>query len=76
MFCESIVSSSGVVYPVRDVNGQRIIGPPPEWSNKEPARGSEVFVGRIPLEFKGPELFHLFSQVGNIHQMRLMLHFR
>lgn len=67
--------SHGMTYTVSDSNGQRIFGPPNDWRWGEPPNGSEVFVGRIPPESSGHDIFNLFTQVGPIYQMRLMVHF-
>ena len=39
-------------YPLVQENGQRKYGPPPDWpvDRPPPARGCEVFVGKIPRD--------------------------
>lgn len=39
-------------YPLVQENGQRKYGPPPDWpaDKPPPARGCEVFVGKIPRD--------------------------
>ena len=34
-------------YPIRQFNGQRRYGPPPNWNAPPPPRGCEVFVGKF-----------------------------
>nr|XP_022904892.1 probable RNA-binding protein 46 [Onthophagus taurus] len=38
-----------------------------------PPSGSEIFVSRIPLHYTEVELFKIFSTVGNIFKLRIML---
>ena len=64
-------------YPVRQENGQRKTGPPPDWptTRHPPGRGCEVFVGKLPRDCFEEELFPLFERCGQIYEMRLMLDF-
>merc|ERR1712071_219879 len=58
------------------VNGQRIIGgPPANWSGPPPSKGCEVFVGKIPRDVMEDELFNLFSSIGTVYELRLMMDF-
>src|ERR1700733_4741289 len=51
-------------YPVRQENGQRKTGPPPNWptTRHPPGRGCEVFVGKLPRDSFESELFPLFER--------------
>ncbi|CAF2154305.1 unnamed protein product [Rotaria magnacalcarata] len=64
-------------YPVRQENGQRKTGPPPDWptTRQPPGRGCEVFVGKLPRDCFESELFPLFERCGPIYEMRLMMDF-
>jgi len=64
-------------YPVRQENGQRKTGPPPDWptTRHPPSRGCEVFVGKLPRDCFESELFPLFERCGQIYEMRLMMDF-
>lgn len=57
-------------------NGQRKYGPPPTWVGPAPDKGSEVFVGHLPRDIFEDELVPLFSRIGPIYQLRLMMDFR
>ena len=57
-------------------NGQRKFGPPPDWQGPPPPKGSEIFVGHLPRNVFEDELVPLFSSVGQIYQLRLMMDFR
>ncbi|UJR38512.1 hypothetical protein I4U23_031178 [Adineta vaga] len=64
-------------YPMRQENGQRKTGPPPDWptTRHPPGRGCEVFVGKLPRDCFESELFPLFERCGQIYEMRLMMDF-
>ncbi|CAF0745689.1 unnamed protein product [Adineta steineri] len=64
-------------YPVRQENGQRKTGPPPNWPTTchPPGRGCEVFIGKLPRDCFESELFPLFERCGQIYEMRLMMDF-
>ncbi|CAG9560114.1 unnamed protein product [Danaus chrysippus] len=62
-------------YTIVQRNGQRRFGPPPDWTGPPPPRGCEVFVGKLPREIFEDELVPLFSRVGKIYEMRLMMDF-
>ncbi|XP_017881908.1 probable RNA-binding protein 46 [Ceratina calcarata] len=57
------------------VNGQRKLGPPSGWVGSPPGPKCEVFVGSIPRDFYEPELVLIFSTVGTIYELRLMMEF-
>lgn len=46
-----------------------------DWKGPPPPKGCEVFVGRIPRDVLEDELFHVFSTVGTIYELRLMMDF-
>ncbi|XP_026475013.1 RNA-binding protein 47-like [Ctenocephalides felis] len=56
-------------------NGQRCFGPPPDWTGPEPDRGCEVYFTNIPCTVFEDKLVPIFSQVGKIYELRLMLNF-
>ncbi|KAF2879063.1 hypothetical protein ILUMI_27116 [Ignelater luminosus] len=62
-------------YAIIQHYGQRICGPPREWNQPAPTNGSEIFVGRLPQAVMEDELFEIFSRVGKIYQIRLMVNF-
>ncbi|XP_061404235.1 dead end protein 1-like, partial [Lethenteron reissneri] len=62
-------------YNIFQENGQRKFGPPPDWQGPPPARGCEVFVGRIPRDLYEDELVPALEAVGKIYQLRLMMAF-
>lgn len=62
-------------YPVVHVNGQRVCGPPKKWNKPVPGDGTEIFVGNIPRWIVEDELMEIFSLVGNIYVIRLMIDF-
>ena len=62
-------------YPIRQCNGQRRYGPPPNWSDPVPPRGCEVFVGKIPRDLYEDELVPIFETMGMIYEVRLMMDF-
>ncbi|XP_013134281.1 PREDICTED: probable RNA-binding protein 46 [Papilio polytes] len=62
-------------YPIEQRNGQRKFGPPPDCKGFVPPRGCEVFIGKLPREIYEDELVPIFSQIGKIYEMRLMMDF-
>lgn len=62
-------------YPMSQQNGQRKYGPPPDWKGPPPPKGCEIFIGKIPRELFEDELVPVFSQVGKIYELRMMLNF-
>jgi len=64
-------------YPMVQENGQRRYGPPLNWptNTAPPARGCEVFVGKIPRDCFEDELVPVFERFGVIYEVRLMMDF-
>ncbi|XP_015764160.1 PREDICTED: probable RNA-binding protein 46 [Acropora digitifera] len=62
-------------YPIRQFNGQRRYGPPPNWDAPPPPRGCEVFVGKVPRDLYEDELVPVFESLGKIYEVRLMMDF-
>ncbi|XP_026729305.1 probable RNA-binding protein 46 isoform X2 [Trichoplusia ni] len=62
-------------YPLVQHNGQRKFGPPQDWSGPPPPKGCEVFIGKLPREIFEDELVPIFSKIGKIYEMRLMMDF-
>ncbi|KAK4016488.1 probable RNA-binding protein 46 [Daphnia magna] len=57
-------------------NGQRKFGgPPPNWEGPPPPKGTEIFVGKLPRDVFEDELYRLFSTIGPIYELRLMMDF-
>ncbi|XP_054720392.1 RNA-binding protein 47-like [Uloborus diversus] len=54
-------------------NGQRKYGPKKGHEGLVPAKGSEVFVGKLPRDVFEDELVPLFEKIGPIYEMRLMM---
>ncbi|KAI4498600.1 hypothetical protein M0802_006306 [Mischocyttarus mexicanus] len=62
-------------YQIIQVNGQRKFGPPLYWNGPAPDPKCEVFVGGIPRTIFEPDLYPIFSLVGFIYEIRLMMDF-
>jgi len=63
-------------YEIVQKHGQRIYGgPPPQWSGPQPDKGTEVYCYRIPRDCFEDELVPVFSSVGRIYELRLMIEF-
>nr|CAD7444812.1 unnamed protein product [Timema bartmani] len=62
-------------YTITQVNGQRIYGPPPDWTGPPPPKGCEVFVGKLPRGIYEDVIIPLFEQIGRIYQVRLLMDF-
>ncbi|XP_045534387.1 aspartate--tRNA ligase, mitochondrial [Papilio machaon] len=62
-------------YPIEQRNGQRKFGPPPDCKGFVPPKGCEVFIGKLPREIYEDELVPIFSKIGKIYEMRLMMDF-
>ena len=63
-------------YDMVQKHGQRIYGgPPPGWSGPSPDKGTEVYCYRIPRDCFEDELVPVFSTVGKIYELRLMIEF-
>ncbi|KAJ8681737.1 hypothetical protein QAD02_017529 [Eretmocerus hayati] len=56
-------------------NGQRKLGPPPNWVGPPPGPGCEIFVGKLPRDIYEDAIYPLFSRVGKIYEVRLMMNF-
>ena len=63
-------------YEILQKHGQRIYGgPPPGWTGPQPDKGTEVYCYRIPRDCFEDELVPVFSSVGRIYELRLMIEF-
>jgi len=63
-------------YDIVQKHGQRIYGgPPPNWTGSQPDKGTEVYCYRIPRDCFEDELVPVFSSVGQIYELRLMIEF-
>ena len=69
---EQLVRRTG--YPLKQENGQRRYGPPPDWNDAPaPGRGCEVFVGKLPRDCFEDELVPVFERFGRIYEVRMYL---
>jgi len=66
-----LVRRSG--YPLKQENGQRRYGPPPDWSDPPPGRGCEVFVGKLPRDCFEDEIVPVFERFGRIYEVIMFL---
>ncbi|KAK2585069.1 hypothetical protein KPH14_008585 [Odynerus spinipes] len=62
-------------YSLTQVNGQRRFGPPSDWTGPAPGPGCEIFVGKIPRMLYEHDIYPVFSSVGSIYEIRLMMDF-
>lgn len=63
-------------YAMVQENGQRKLGPPPDWDGASPPpRGCEVFIGKIPRDCFEDELVPVFERIGRIYEVRMMMDF-
>jgi len=65
-------------YEILQRHGQRITGgPPPNWPQGQvaPGQGTEVYCYRVPRDCFEDELMPVFSRVGRIYELRLMIEF-
>lgn len=46
-----------------------------DWEGPPPPKGCEIFVGKIPRDVCENELYRLFSTIGPIYELRLMMDF-
>ncbi|KAI8784161.1 APOBEC1 complementation factor-like isoform X1 [Biomphalaria glabrata] len=70
----SLIQQTG--YNLIQENGQRKFGgPPPDWSGPPPARGCEIFVGKIPRDIYEDMLVPIFMNIGKVYEFRLMMDF-
>jgi len=64
---QSLMRRTG--YPLKQENGQRRYGPPPDWTDPPPGRGCEVFVGKLPRDCFENELVPVFERFGRIYEV-------
>ncbi|KAJ0180065.1 hypothetical protein K1T71_004656 [Dendrolimus kikuchii] len=62
-------------YPLVQRNGQRRFGPPLDWTGPPPPKGCEVFIGKLPRDIYEDVLVPIFTKIGRIYEMRLMMDF-
>ncbi|KAG7210142.1 hypothetical protein KM043_011703 [Ampulex compressa] len=62
-------------FTLTQINGQRKLGPPPNWTGPVPGSACEVFVGKVPHTLYEHDIYPIFSSVGQIYEMRLMMDF-
>ena len=63
-------------YEILQKHGQRIYGGPPlGWTGAQPDKRTEVYCYRIPRDCFEDELVPVFSSVGRIYELRLMIEF-
>jgi len=61
-------------YPLKQENGQRRYGPPPDWYYPPPGRGCEVFIGKLPRDIFENELVPIFERFGRLYEVGRRLH--
>ena len=62
-------------YEMTQINGQRKLGPPPKWTKPPPDPNCEVFVGKMPRNMYEHQIYPIFSAIGEIYEIRLMMDF-
>ena len=62
-------------WPMVQRNGERILGPSPQWQGPPPPRGSEVFIGKLPRDCFEDELLPILKSMGPLYCFRLMMDF-
>ena len=71
---DSVRLNLSIFFQIQE-NGQRKLGPPPNYVGEVPSKGCEVFVGKIPRDLFEDEIFPVFEQIGQIYELRLMMDF-
>lgn len=71
-----VVFLDKINYPSIQENGQKKVGPPPDWQGDPPPKGCEVFVGHLPRDVREDVIFPIFARIGKIYELRLMMDFR
>lgn len=61
--------------PILQENGQRTVGPPLDWKEPVPLRGSEIFIKHIPRDMIEHEILPIFMHIGKVYLFRLMMDF-
>ncbi|KAK6619905.1 hypothetical protein RUM44_006305 [Polyplax serrata] len=56
------------------INGQKIWGPPRDWTGPPPPHGTEIYIKNLPDDVYEIELFQIFSVVGRVYEVRLPVH--
>lgn len=69
--CLELTDNTG--YQIIQSNGQRVCQVP--HMSVKPLKGCEIFVGNLPRDVFEDEIAPLFSRIGRIHQIRLMVDF-
>lgn len=46
-----------------------------DWEGSPPPKGCEIFIGKIPRDVYEDELYRIFSTIGVIYELRLMMDF-
>lgn len=70
-----LVTCNQYSYDLIQNNGQRVFSIKKELHPTPPPKGSEIFVGKLPRDIFEDELVPLFSSVGSIYKLRLMIDF-
>ena len=57
------------------MNGRKVLGPPPNWHGPVPTAACELFVRRIPKDLNEQKLIQPFLRFGDIYEIRLPMDF-
>jgi RNA recognition motif-containing protein len=70
-----IIASDGLHYKAVQINGQKIVGPPLNFAVPQPSDNLEIFICSIPRDLTEEFLIKLFSRIGPIYELRLLMCF-
>lgn len=60
-------------YPIMQINGRRVYGPPQDWQGPPPPDGCELFIKKLPKKMMENNILPLFARFGVIYEFRLMM---
>lgn len=69
--CQS--GSDGENFPIMQINGRRVYGPPLDWTGPPPPDGTELFIKKLPKKMLENDILPLFLRFGPIYEFRLMM---
>lgn len=70
---QTVIDDDLMGYPVVQVNGRRVCGPPHDYTGEVPPNSCEIFINRIPRDYTERDLLPLFIRFGQIYELRLMI---
>src|SRR5690606_38674027 len=71
---QTLALLNSTCYAFQSSNGQRELGPAPEWLGSAPKK-SEVFVANLPEDCYEYETMPYFEKIGRIYKLRTMISF-